>query len=87
MKTKKITVTSKNQITLPIEYVRKMNLTRNRVLQAELRDGAIVLTSQPALGNTMRQFWRKHRVDRPLSDDELKRAVRDSSAERLSRDI
>ncbi len=87
MKTKKLTITSKNQITLPIEYVRKMQLTRNRVLQVELRGGAIVLTPQPALGETMRQFWGKHKLDRPLGSNELKQAVRDSAVERLSRDI
>jgi len=64
-----------------------MRLARNRVLQAELRGGAIVLTPQPALGDTMRQFWGKHKADRPLSDDELKQAIRDSPVGRVSKSV
>jgi bifunctional DNA-binding transcriptional regulator/antitoxin component of YhaV-PrlF toxin-antitoxin module len=87
MNTKNVTITSKNQVTLPADYVRKMQLARNRVLKAELRGRVIVLTPQPALGATMQQFWGKHQAHRPLSDDELKQAVRTSSIERLSRDL
>jgi bifunctional DNA-binding transcriptional regulator/antitoxin component of YhaV-PrlF toxin-antitoxin module len=87
MDTKNVTITSKNQVTLPADYVRKMHLARNRVLKAELRGRVLVLTPQPALGVTMQQFWGKHQADRPLSDDELKQAVRTSSVERLSRDL
>jgi bifunctional DNA-binding transcriptional regulator/antitoxin component of YhaV-PrlF toxin-antitoxin module len=87
MNAKNVTITSKNQVTLPADYVRKMQLARNRVLKAELRGREIVLTPQPSLGATMQRFWGKHQVTRPLSDDELKQAVRTSSIERLSRDL
>jgi hypothetical protein len=87
MEAKNITITSKNQVTLPADYVRKMQLARNRVLKAELRGRVIVLTPQPALGVTMQQFWGKHQANHPLSDDELKQAVRASSAERLAKDL
>lgn len=87
MSNKNLTVTSKNQITLPVEYVRKMHLARNRVLRAELRGGAIVLTPQPVLGDTMRQFWGRHKVKQPLSDSELKLAVRSSAAGRASKGV
>jgi bifunctional DNA-binding transcriptional regulator/antitoxin component of YhaV-PrlF toxin-antitoxin module len=87
MSTRNITITSKNQITLPIDFVRNMHLTRNRVLQIELRGKAIVLTPQPMLGDTMRQFWGKHNAKRPLSDDEIKQAVRTSSVERIAKGL
>lgn len=87
MTSKNITITSKNQITLPIEYVRKMHLERSRVLQVELRGKTIVLTPQPALADTMRQFWGKHKAKRPLTDEEIKQAVRTSSAERAAKNL
>jgi bifunctional DNA-binding transcriptional regulator/antitoxin component of YhaV-PrlF toxin-antitoxin module len=87
MSTRNITITSKNQITLPIEYVRNLHLTRNRVLQIELRGGAIVLTPRPTLGDTMRRFWGKHHAQRPLSDEEIKQAVRTSSVERVAKSL
>lgn len=85
MQTKNITITSKNQITLPIEYIRNMHLVQNRVLKVELRGKALILTPQPALGDTMRQFWGKHHAKRPLTDDELKQAVRTSSVTRSTK--
>ncbi len=75
MTIKNITITSKNQITLPAEYVRNMRLARNRVLQAELKGRVIVLTPQPALGDIMRQFWGKHHAKRSLTDEEIKQII------------
>lgn len=80
MNTRNITITSKNQVTLPAEYVRKIGLDRNRVMRVELRGEAIVLTPQPTLGDSMRQFWGKHQAERPLTDEELKQAIRSSGA-------
>lgn len=62
-----------------------MRLTRSRVMQVELRDGALVLTPQPVLGDTMRQFWGKHNAKRPLTDEEIKQAVRASSVARITK--
>ncbi len=87
MNTRNITVTSKNQITLPADYVRQVGLTRNRVMRAELRGDAIVLTPQATLGNSMRQFWGKHQAKRPLTDEEIKQAIRSSSTARLTKNI
>jgi bifunctional DNA-binding transcriptional regulator/antitoxin component of YhaV-PrlF toxin-antitoxin module len=84
MTTKNVTITSKNQITLPIEYVNVLQLAQNRVLRAELRDGKIILSPQPDLGEVMRQFWGKHSAKRPLTESELKRAIRSSATKRAS---
>jgi AbrB family looped-hinge helix DNA binding protein len=80
MTTKNVTVTTKNQITIPAEYVRSLHLAQGRVLRVELHGGTIVLTPQPALGDTMRQFWGKHKAKRPLTDEEIKQAVRSRAA-------
>jgi hypothetical protein len=87
MQTKNITITSKNQVTLPIDYVRSMCLTKNRVLQVELRGKSIVLTPQPTLGDTIRQFWGKHHAKHPLTDEELKQAIRTSSVGRATEPV
>lgn len=85
MSVRNVTVTSKNQITLPSEYVKHFRLTQNRVLQAELMDGKIVLTPEPALGDAMRPFWGKHHAKRSLSDREIKRAARATGAKRAAK--
>jgi bifunctional DNA-binding transcriptional regulator/antitoxin component of YhaV-PrlF toxin-antitoxin module len=85
MTIKNVTITSKNQITLPTEYVTLLQLAQNRVLQAELRNGQIVLSPQPDLTKTMQQFWGKHSAKQPLSEAELNDAVRSSAAIRASK--
>lgn len=85
MNIRNVTMTSKNQITLPIEYVKNLHLAQSRVLKAELLGGKIVLTPQPNLSDMMKQFWSKHNVKQALSDEALTQAVRTASAERAAR--
>ncbi len=85
MNTKNVTVTSKNQITLPSDYVKTLQLTQSRVLRANLQKGKIVLTPQPSLGNAMKPYWGRHSVRRPLTEDEIKKAVRITSAEKAAK--
>lgn len=85
MSTRNVTITSKNQITLPVEYVKSLRLTRSRVLKAELHEGKIVLTPQPALGAVMKKFWGKHSATRAFTDAELKQAVRTATAKRAAK--
>ncbi|MEO7364519.1 MAG: AbrB/MazE/SpoVT family DNA-binding domain-containing protein [Candidatus Saccharimonadales bacterium] len=87
MITKNVTITSKNQITLPSEYVNLLQLAQNRVLLAELRGGKIILSPQPDLAEAMQQFWGKHSAKRPLTESELKLAVRSSVAGGASKNI
>lgn len=87
MKDKNITITSKNQITLPIEYVRILQLAPQRILQANLRGKSIVLTPQQTLGDTMRQFWGKHHAKQPLTEEEITQAARTSSVARLTKGL
>jgi len=87
MESRDITITSKNQITLPAHFVRKMHLDRNRVIHAEIRDGSIVLTPQPTLASSMQRYWGKHHAGQPLTEDELKEAIRSSATDRLTKSI
>jgi bifunctional DNA-binding transcriptional regulator/antitoxin component of YhaV-PrlF toxin-antitoxin module len=86
MTSRNITVTSKNQITLPASYVRDMHLERNRVLQVEIRGKSIVLTPQPDLGDSLRKFWGKHRATRPLTDEEISQAARAAAIARFAKE-
>jgi len=77
-----VTVTSKNQITLPAELVRKYKLDKNRRLSITEKKGALELRPQPSLEERMRPHWeafrKSHPNHKPLTDEELKRAIRDS---------
>lgn len=85
MRTKNVTITSKNQVTLPADYVRKLQLARSRVLSVELKGEAIVLTPRPTLASTMQRFWGRHHAARPATDEELRQAAR-TAASRLAKD-
>ncbi len=82
MTSKIVTLTSKNQITLPIEFVRKFNLGRNRTLQATEKNGTLELKPSQSVEEIMAPIWEaaaKH-MKRPATDDELSRAARDAYA-------
>ena len=83
--TKNVTITSKNQITLPVEFVTTLQLTQNRVLRADLHNGTIILSPQPDLGKAMQRFWGKHSAQQPLTEADLKQAVRASAAKQASK--
>jgi len=80
-----ITVTSKNQVTLPSKYVKQLRLTNNRILQTEIRNGKIILTPEPDVETVMQQFWGKHKAKRTLGDDEINQALRGTATTRAKR--
>lgn len=84
MKRRTVTVTSKNQITLPADLVRKYKLNQNRTLAVNEQNGAIVLNPEPSLAEDMAAIWDEMRqyVTRPLSDNELKAAAHQAKARR-----
>jgi bifunctional DNA-binding transcriptional regulator/antitoxin component of YhaV-PrlF toxin-antitoxin module len=85
MKIRNVTITSKNQITLPSEYVKSLGLNKSRVLRSELKEGKIVLTPQAPLNDVMKQFWSKHSVHKTVSDKELKQAAHEIASKRATR--
>jgi hypothetical protein len=80
-----MTLTSKNQVTIPAVYVKALLLGQNRVLRAELRGETIILTPHPILGDEMQRFWGKHNAKRPLTDVEIKQAVRSVVAKKAAK--
>ncbi len=58
MSRKFVTITSKNQITLPSEFVRKLNLDRNRRLLIREDGNQLVLTPEPELREQLEKIWK-----------------------------
>lgn len=85
MITRNITLTSKNQITIPVGYAKALRLGKSRVLRAELRGETIVLTSHPILSEDMQRFWGKHHATRSHTDVEIKQAVRTIAAKKAAK--
>ena len=85
MNTRNMTLTSKNQITIPAGYVKALRLGQNRVLRAELRDETVVLTPHPILSDEMQKFWGKHSAKRLFTDAEIKQAVRSVVAKKAAK--
>ncbi len=77
-----ITITSKNQITLPSQFVRQLKLQKNRVLSAELSGDTIRLIPKPSVESVMKKYWSKNAAVKPLSEAELKQAIRAAGVSR-----
>lgn len=84
MKTVKITITSKNQITIPSQIVRDLKLNRNRRLQVKQRGNDIVLTPLPSLAESLKPVWQSaaNTVKKPVSDAEIQSSARSIAANR-----
>jgi bifunctional DNA-binding transcriptional regulator/antitoxin component of YhaV-PrlF toxin-antitoxin module len=84
MNAREVTITSKNQITLPAEYVRKLHLAKSRRMSIRQRGDELILKPEPTLEDRMLPVWEEvaKYVKRPVSDKELKRAARSIAAKR-----
>ena len=82
MTIRNVIVTSKNQVTLPSDFVKTLHLTQSRVLRTEPHDGKILLTPQPSVSEVMQHYWGKHSATQALTEKELKGAVREIGGER-----
>jgi bifunctional DNA-binding transcriptional regulator/antitoxin component of YhaV-PrlF toxin-antitoxin module len=75
MTSRNITITSKNQITIPIDLVRKMKLGKNRQLQIRMRGDELVLKQEPPLTELMQPLWddfhRTHPEFPALTDEDI----------------
>ena len=57
MTTKYITITSKNQITIPADLVRDMQLNTHRRLSIRKRGDELILKAEPALEDKLGKIW------------------------------
>lgn len=84
MTSKTVTITSKNQITLPAELVRRLGLTRHRVLRITEKKGVIELKPAQTLEQRMQKHWdafsKAHPNHKPMNDEELKTAIGEAVA-------
>lgn len=79
MKTKNVTITSKNQITLPAEYVRKMNLSQHRQLLVQQRGDELVLKPVPDIEDHFQSLWAAlPKVKGTRTDEALKVTTREA---------
>ena len=82
MTSKIVTVTSKNQITLPADIVRKYKLSKNRQLRISDKEGKLELKPLPTLEERMRPHWeefhRTHPNFKPPAEDEIHTEVSDT---------
>lgn len=89
MNTYIVTITSKNQITLPAKLVRKYGWDKGRTLELINKGDKIELTKRPTLEEVMAPFHaelaKKMKGKKAPTDDELKEAARKIAAERALR--
>ena len=57
MNTKNVTVTSKNQITIPADIVREFQLNKHRRLTIRKRGDELILKAQPDLEEQLSIIW------------------------------
>lgn len=81
---KEITVTSKNQITIPSAFAEELKISKGMVLTANIQGNKIILTQPSKLSTRMKQFWGKRTKNVHLNDDELKSAIKKSAIKRVS---
>ncbi|HEY1645343.1 MAG TPA: AbrB/MazE/SpoVT family DNA-binding domain-containing protein [Candidatus Saccharimonadales bacterium] len=57
MTTRNVTITSKNQITLPADLVRDMRLKTHRRLSIRKRGDELILIPEPELKDQLQKIW------------------------------
>ena len=78
-----ITLTSKNQISLPAAYVRKINLAPSRRFTYRQRGDEIILKPEPSLHEALEELRSKLSKPIPsLTAEELNQEIRNSYADR-----
>lgn len=76
-----VTITSKNQITLPAAHVRQMKLHKSRRLSVRQRGSELVLIPEPTLKERMQKLWEDlPQFKGTKTDGELNQAIRESMA-------
>ncbi len=77
---KTVTVSRKNQITLPAEYVRSLNLDESRQMRIYLKGKELVVKPEPSLKEQLAPIHakvaRQMKGKKPLTDEELKEFIR-----------
>jgi len=84
MTTRNVTITSKNQITIPADFVREMHLKTHRRLSIRKRGDELILMAEPELKDKLQNIWDQlPSFQGTISDDELKRTTNEAWANKL----
>lgn len=82
-----VTITSKNQITLPAKIVRQMNLQKNRILTLDYKNDKIIMTPKLSLEDAMKKYWTKHKATKPINDEDLRDFTRLGMAKKVAESL
>ena len=79
MTTRIVTITSKNQITIPADLVRDMRLRMHRRLSIRKRGDELILIAEPELKDKLRKIWDQlPPLEGTTSDIELKHTTKEA---------
>jgi len=79
MTTRNVTITSKNQITIPADFVREMQLKNRRRLSIRRRGDELILVAEPELKDKLQNIWDQLPSFQGTSnDDELKNTTKEA---------
>ena len=83
---KHVTITSKNQVTIPADFVKSLKLHQDRTMHATIKDGSVILTPTRDLSDDMERFWIKRNPKAKLNNNQLQQAPRQAAVKRLTND-
>lgn len=84
---KTVTLTSKNQITIPAKLVRELKWDKKRRLEVQRKGDALILTTELSAQERLEAHWIKVKpyIKRALTDEEIRQARREAHEERADR--
>lgn len=85
MNTYTVTVTSKNQITLPAELVRRMKLSKKKQLVIKEHIGKLEVSVKPSLQETLSKYHRDHYAQAALRPEDEAAALADIISNKATR--
>jgi len=84
MTTKNITITSKNQITIPADIVRDLKLNQYRRLTIRRHGDELILKAQPDLEEQLSMIWEQlPKFSGTKDDEELKETTREAWRDKI----
>ena len=79
MTSRNITITSKNQITIPADIVRDMQLSTHRRLNLRKRGNELILKAEPELNDQLQKIWAQlPHFQGTTTDEELKHTTKEA---------
>ena len=84
MLTKTVTVSNKNQITLPAEYVRLLGLNDSRKLRIIINGKELVAKPEISAQERMKKQWKKlPHFSGTKNDEDLKQVIRETASVKI----